>query len=508
MAMLNCSSRVPMVSSSYNNEKPTFIHGRGFSKFLILLKVNYQVSTNLRSRYCSRFKIGEITMKKLMQSFFIVILFAWGSAAADKPPGYFVDENELPFEALPGATAYWGVHTGAGYHIEVPDDWNGDLVVWAHGFAGTGLELEVQDHPLRPLLIAWGYAWAASSYRRNDYDVTSGVQDTHALTKRFNGIVGKPDKVYLTGASMGGHITAVAIEQYPNTYDGALPVCGALGDFELFDYFLDFNLAAQQLGTGGSIFPVEPFQYIGFTVPTIKANLSGPGPGWPVSLNAAGTNLKNLTELRSGGDRPNFDEAWFFWNTFPEFATGPGNFLFDLGTSDGTLVRSPGVAVDNYNVEYQFDTDSAIMPDEQEFNDNIFRQMADPQARNRNGLAQVPVVTGDIRAPVLTLHNLGDLFVPVHNEIEYAKRVAANGKSDLLVQRAIRGVNHCGFTGNELAFAFIDLVGWVESGVKPDGDNWLDPAEVADPNFGCAFTDFAAGPPFFGFPHILATACP
>ena len=432
-----------------------------------------------------------------------ILLLAWVSAAAGPPPEWFIDESKLPFDALPGATAYWGVHTGAGYRIEVPDNWNGDLVIWAHGFRESGsLELTVDNHPLRELLIPLGYAWAASSYRRNDYDVTSGVQDSHALTKRFNGIVGKPDRVYFTGASMGGHVTAVAIEQYPNSYDGALPICGVLGDFELFDYFLDFNVAAQQIGTNSSIFPVDPLAYLVGTVPAIKASLEVIPGGWPVFLNAGGENLKNLTELRSGGDRPNFDEAWFFWNTFPEFQSAPGNFLFDLGTTDGTLVRSPGVTVDNHDVVYQFDTDPLLTVGEEAFNLAVFRQTADPQARNNNGLAQVPAITGDVRVPVLTLHNLGDLFVPVLNEIEYARRVASRGNSDLLVQRAIRGVNHCGFTGNELATAFLELVGWVEFGVKPAGDDWLDPAAVADPGFGCTFTDPTPGG------HILATPCP
>ena len=63
-------------------------------------------------------------------------------------------------------------------------------------------------------------------------------------------------------------------------------------------------------------------------------------------------------------------------------------------------------------------------------------------------------------------------------------------------------VINCGFTGNELGAAFLDLVGWVESGVKPAGDNWLDPAAVADPEFGCTFTDPTPGG------HILATPCP
>ncbi len=161
------------------------------------------------------------------------------------------------------------------------------------------------------------------------------------------------------------------------------------------------------------------------------------------------------------------------------------------------------MALDNSDVVYQFDTDPALTAAEQAFNDDIFRVSADPQARKPNGLAQVPVISGDIDIPVLTLHNLGDLFVPVHNEVVYAERVAAQGKSDLLVQRAIRGVGHCGFTATELVTAFAELVAWVEFGVKPEGDNWLDPAEVAAPDFGCKFTDFATPGG-----HILATPCP
>ncbi|MDH5420474.1 MAG: phthalyl amidase [Acidimicrobiia bacterium] len=413
-------------------------------------------------------------------------------------PKYFVDESALPFDAFPGATAMWGVHNGAGYRIEVPGNWNGDLVMWAHGYRGTGPELTVDNHPLRPLLIALGYAWASSSYSRNDYDVATGVQDTHALAKRFNGLVGNPDKVYLTGVSMGGHITAVSIEQYPTAYDAALPACGVLGDFELFDYFLDFNVAAQQLGAGSSAFPVDPLEYIGLTVPGIKANLEAVPGSWPFVLNAKGENLKSLTELRSGGERPNFDEAWSFWNSIPSDA-GPGNFLFGLGTSNGSIARSPGNTVDNADVVYQFDTDPTLTTEEQAFNAGVVRVTQDPQGRSPNGLAQVPPISGKISIPVLTMHNLGDLFVPVHNEIVYAERVAAQGNGDLLVQRAIRGVLHCDFTAAEFSAAFLDLVAWVELGIKPAGDDWLDPLAVADPDFGCAHTNGS---------HVLGTPCP
>ena len=58
-------------------------------------------------------------------------------------------------------------------------------MLWAHGFRGDGLELTVDNHPLRAYLIANGYAWAASSYSRNGYDVATGVQDTHDLATQL-----------------------------------------------------------------------------------------------------------------------------------------------------------------------------------------------------------------------------------------------------------------------------------------------------------------------------------
>jgi hypothetical protein len=41
--------------------------------------------------------------------------------------------------------------------------------------------------------------------------------------------------------------------------------------------------------------------------------------------------------------------------------------------------------------------------------------------------------------------------------------------------------------------SFVDLVKWVEAGVKPAGDDVLDPANVANPNFGCQFTSTLPG---------------
>lgn len=407
-----------------------------------------------------------------------------GVVTAAPPPAYFVDEAKLPFAAMPGLPArqLWGVHNEAGYRIEVPANWNGKLVMWAHGYRGTGLELTVDNHPLRQFLVASGYAWAASSYSKNAYDPAQGAKDTHALTKLFNGLVGKPGRTYITGASMGGHVTGVVAEQWPQSYDGAMPICGVLGDYELFDYFLDFNVAAQTLSGVGQTFPYGA-DYLTVTVPATKAGL---GPLFPFALNANGLNFKELVELRSGGKRPLFDQGWLFWNAVA------GDFLFGLGVGDGTLPRAPGFALQNSDVVYQFDTDPALSGAETVFNSLVQRVTADPQARRNNGIANVPPTTGDLRIPMLTLHTLGDLFVPFHMEQEYARRVAAKGNAGNLVQRATRDYGHCTFTPSELITTFVDLVKWVEAGVKPAGDDVLNPAAVASPTFGCRFTDQVA----------------
>lgn len=430
------------------------------------------------------------------------LLIAASGATAGPPPKYFVDPAKLPFAALPGLPSQrvWGVHNRAGYRIEVPDNWNGRLVMWARDFRGTGLELTVENHPLRTFLIANGYAWAASSYSRNDYDPAQGAKDTHALTMFFNGRFGRPSRTYITGASMGGHVTGIVAEQWPNTYDGALPACGVMGDYELFDYFLDFNLAAQTLSGIGSTYPFAG-DYLGTTVPATKAAL---GPAFPFALNANGLNFKSLVQLRSGGVRPLFEQGFLFWNAVA------GDFLFGLGIGDGTLPRHPGVAVQNSDVTYQFDTDSALSAAESAFNATVQRVTADPQGRNTNGLANVPPTTGDLRIPMLTLHTLGDLYVPFRMQQVYAARVAANNASHLLVQRATRDFGHCSFTGPELVQSFVDLVTWVDTGIKPAGDNVLDPAAVASPAFGCTFTD-KVSPRIWDTPQLAfltPPACP
>ncbi|MCA1554329.1 MAG: hypothetical protein LC737_08125, partial [Chloroflexi bacterium] len=122
------------------------------------------------------------------------------------------------FKALDGAKAFFGEVAGAGYRIEVPDKWNGDLVLYAHGYRGTAPQLTITNLPVRELAIPQGFAWGASSYRANGYNPDDGVQDTLILRQLFIQKFGAPKRTYLYGSSMGGHIVVASLEQYPDLY--------------------------------------------------------------------------------------------------------------------------------------------------------------------------------------------------------------------------------------------------------------------------------------------------
>ena len=433
-------------------------------------------------------------------------------------PGYTVADphcdigTSTPFAPLTDpagrvlSTVYAAIVDGAAYRIEVPRRWNGDLVIYAHGYRGTGRTVWVDSPSLRAFYIRQGFAWAASSYQTNGYDVGQGVRDSHAMIAQFRRTVGhRPDDVFMTGVSMGGHITAVAIEHFPEAFDGAMPACGVLGDAKLFDYFLDANVTAAALTGTPITFPLQPpADYAAVYGQQVAAELpllgSGLGSGSTPVFTPLGRQWEATVEQRSGGTRPGFDGAFAFWNAAssgPPLTGAP--FLFGLypGLSGGTIGIANGNVTSNVRTVYQLDGDPRLSADERRLNAAVLRVRS--TASPSRHLSGVPAVQGRPRIPVLSLHGLGDLFVPFSMEQEYARRVRAEGRSGLFVSRAVRSVGHCDFTPAELQRGFSDLVRWVRTGYRPAGDDILNAARVAEPTFGCRFTDgphaFFAGVP-------------
>jgi hypothetical protein len=406
------------------------------------------------------------------------------------------DPTATTFAAMPGVMAgtdrWAGVLNGAAYRVEVPANWNGKLVMYAHGFRGEGPTLTVDNPGIRRHLIESGYAWAASSYSTNFYDVRAGVEDTNALALAFNNIAAAngrtlpaPDRIYITGVSMGGHITGAAIEAEAAAtannkvrYHGAVPMCGVMGGAELFNRFAGMQVTAQALA-GVPSYPTNKWSEI---VNLVTGTLFTTFPSVPT---AQGAKYLSVVENLTGGERPLFDQGIAFGGSFG-FAYG--TFGSD-GTVTGILNRN---VLDTNALTYVIAGDA---PGSNALNASVQKLTAAPDANRlrTDGLRWIPAINGEFNIPVVSIHTLGDLFVPFSMQQVYQQRAAANGSANWLVQRAIRGASHCDFTVAEQVQAFEDMVVWEQTGVKPGGDDVITPATVADPNYGCTYTNNTIG---------------
>jgi pimeloyl-ACP methyl ester carboxylesterase len=431
------------------------------------------------------------------------ILLAYYSALGSVEPArpqdslHYIAPIEFEFSQLPGSrpTYRWvGILEGTAYRIEVPQSgWNGSLVMWTHGYLGNVLNLQVDDPFLRQHLIERGYAWAASSYSKNGYDVRAGIEDTNQLALAFarlararQVILPAPKQYLIVGMSMGGHIAAAAVERetladahHKVHYAGALSMCGVLGDTELQNYFAAYHLAAMQLaGRPAQAFPIRGWNALRSK---IQAQLWS---NFPAQTTERGERLKGIAMNLTGGARPFFDEGY----ADPSLQ----GILWSVGGRDGTMYGVLiGSVVDTRRIVYRFEAEPGPPSNEDlAFNAGIVRAVPKPDAnrRRRDGLRWVPQVQGDFNVPVLTLHTLGDLYVPVVMEQIYRARAQTHHSDGLLVQRLIRDVGHCAFTEAEAEEAFDDLTSWVAGGPRPQGDDVLAPATLAAPTAGCRFT--------------------
>lgn len=359
------------------------------------------------------------------------------------------------FEALPGARALFGQYEGGGYQIEVPDAWNGDVVYYAHGFKGNPPALTVGPPPLRDYFIANGYAWAASSYTKNGYEPGAGARDTLALRDVFAEQVGVPDKSYIYGQSMGGHVVTFSLEQYPDAYDGAITECGVVSGHEILDYFLSW-------GTLAGYFTDVDLYGITTDAPRFAIKIQEeiiPGLGDVNEPTAAGRAFADVVENMTGGPRPYFREGF------------DANYNFNFVI----LVNAVGAAgpanAASQNVDTAYTIDDGLVVSTNELNANVARIAANTSFHDGVLYPEFGEMTGKIQTPLLTLHNTGDLFVPISLEQSYRDIVEDAGNGRLLVQRAIRRAGHCAFSEEERMRAFDDLVAWVEGGTKPLGDD-------------------------------------
>jgi hypothetical protein len=148
--------------------------------------------------------------------------------------------------AASGPGRYDGVLGSANYTINMPPDWNGGLVMFAHGYEGEGSgKGTVLSSPLDADLTTLGYAWAASGYRALGYRPDWFLLDVLTLRAHFINRFGPPRWTIIHGQSMGGHFSIASLELYPDVYQGALIECGNIDGVGLVEWLRAHTPAAE-----------------------------------------------------------------------------------------------------------------------------------------------------------------------------------------------------------------------------------------------------------------------
>jgi len=346
--------------------------------------------------------------------------------------------------------------SGAKYRICMPSGfdqpWNGDLVVYAHGYvpfyAEVGIPESQMSLPGSPYTVDQivnflGYAFATTSYYTNGLAVRPAISDLLDLVDIFIAAHGVPSTTLLTGVSEGGLITTLSVENHPDVFDGGLAMCGPgsfnrqvshYGDFRvIFDYFFP------------GLMPGEPI-----TIPTSLIET------WETSYYSE-TILPVITDTTNAAKINQLLQV-----------TGAAPYAFDPPTSTNTIERLLW-----YNVYATMDARTKLggqpygnqdrvysgSDDDAALNANVWRTEADPAALET--IEQYYDPTGVLTSPLVTLHNTGDFLVPYDHVALYEDKVRQAGNPTMHRHFKVDRYGHCSFKQEEIIEAFNALVDMV-----------------------------------------------
>src|SRR5262245_42153432 len=229
---------------------------------------------------------------------FVALLVLGLALIGPEPPRSGAPGAETPRAAV----SRRGVLGGADYLLEVPANWRGGLVVYAHGFQyGSGPGAATAP-PLAIHILDSGHAWIASGYRAREYQPHLFIEDLVALRELFLNEIGHPRWTIIYGQSMGGHIVVASLELRPGLYQGGLAECGLVDGIGIADYLMA-HTAAAELIAGVPLLDAPDKE--AFT--RILNERVVPALGMPGSYTARGRQFDSVVKYLMGADRAGND---------------------------------------------------------------------------------------------------------------------------------------------------------------------------------------------------------
>ncbi|KJV35366.1 hypothetical protein VI08_08100 [Luteibacter yeojuensis] len=320
---------------------------------------------------------------------------------------------------------YSGTLQGAAYRIDIPDHWNGSLVMLMHGYqpVGAPLKTPMEAADSTPVFLKKGYAVAQSQYASQGWAMADAIADNERLRQYFTHTYKQPAQTFAYGFSMGGLATAATIERYPKAYSGAMITCG-------------LTVSTPDFLARGAVEPLVAFDaLIPGVIPDLAAPDSPPAVDPDTIAKAVQAHPREAAVLAK-----RLEETT---ETLPTLA------LYYMALRE-IEKRAGGMPVDNRKTLYKGYGDDAGL------NQKAHRYAGTPGAMAYVG--KNVTLTGHIATPVVMQWNAFDPTIPARFHGAYPDQVQAAGNGKWLTVLPPSGDGHCNFTDEETATAFDTLV--------------------------------------------------
>src|ERR1700680_3619339 len=419
------------------------------------------------------------------------LLAILGAAIATPTAAYASDRGEH----VGGPVHNAGVIDGAHFLIDIPAGWNGTLVLYSHGYEVPGSVhqlVDAGDPATTSYLLANHYALAASAYSQQGWALQQAFHDQIALLDYFQEHYGRPDRTLAWGHSLGAIITAGLIQLNPETFAGALPMCGVVaGGPGVWNQGLDAEFVFKTLASESY---ASGLQLVNITNTGFGAGSNFQlAEGVLLAEQGTAAGRARLALAAAVGDTPGWFDPTQPEPAAPNFAAREFNqfqwdaqvdfpFLFALRAE--LEARAGGNPSWNTGVDYQRQLNASINKDEvvalyaaagislqADLNKLKSTERISAKDSALDYLTKYIVFNGSLEQPVLTMHTTGDGLVLVQDEQAYASVVRAAGDSSLLPQTFAHRAGHCAFTPAETIAAFNTLIHRLDTGSWGDSTN-------------------------------------
>ena len=328
----------------------------------------------------------------------------------------------------------------------VPSNWNGHLIVFAHGYVapddaagprGYYSQLLLADGTSIPDLVqSLGFAFASSSFPRNGLAILEGTADLQQLVDSFWAGVGGAQprgRTYVAGASEGGLVAALLAERRPDMFAGALAACGPIGSFQFqLNYIGDFRVLFDYF-FGGRI-PNWPKWRPG--QPEVPQFLIDTWPAYEVAIVNALAARPDLALQLMRTSRAPWDPA----DAATIAQTTLGLLWYHVFGTNDSVTQLGGIAFDNTPRWYSGSASDLLL--------NLRVARFDAPAAVRETVRAYDA-SGLLRIPFVTLHTTKDEIAPYAHELLYAVKARPTGRGAFLPLPVFR-YGHCNFTAAEV----------------------------------------------------------